>query len=66
MPARTRASFVLLDKPGQYTAEVFQKSGEDVIKWQQMKMLELSAPAVKLWDGILAVPLIGTLDSART
>ncbi len=66
MPARTCASSVLLDKPGRYTAEVFQKSREDVIKRQQMKMLELSTPVVKLWDGILAVPLIGTLDSAGT
>lgn len=57
---------VLVDKLGLYTGEVFQKSREDVIGRQQLEMLELSTPVVKLWDGILAVPLIGTLDSART
>ncbi len=59
-------STVLLDKLGLYTTEVFQKSREDVIRRQQAEMLELSTPVVKLWDGVLAVPLIGTLDSART
>ena len=44
--------------------EVFQKSREEVISRQQREMLELSTPVVKLWDGILALPLIGTLDSA--
>src|SRR5262249_44784874 len=39
---------------------------EEVILRQQQEMLELSTPVVKLWDGILALPLIGTLDSART
>lgn len=57
---------VLLDKLGLYTTEVFQKSREEMIKRQQLDMLELSTPVVKLWDGILAVPLIGTLDSSRT
>jgi rsbT co-antagonist protein RsbR len=57
---------VLLDKLGLYTTEVFQKAREDVIKRQQLEMLELSTPVVKLWDGVLAVPLIGTLDSVRT
>ncbi len=56
----------LLDKLGLYTTEVFQKSREEVIARQQQEMLELSTPVVKLWDGILALPLIGTLDSART
>jgi rsbT co-antagonist protein RsbR len=46
--------------------EVFQKSREDVIARQQQEMLELSTPVVELWHGILALPLIGTLDSART
>lgn len=46
--------------------EVFQKSREETIQRQQQEMLELSTPVVKLWDGILALPLIGTLDSART
>ena len=57
---------LLLDKLGLYTTEVYQKSREEVIARQQQEMLELSTPVVKLWDGILALPLIGTLDSART
>ncbi|MCW3054278.1 MAG: anti-sigma-factor antagonist [Chthonomonadales bacterium] len=57
---------VLLDKLGLWTTEVYQKSREEVISRQQQELLELSTPVVKLWDGILAVPLIGTLDSART
>jgi len=56
----------LLDKLGLYTTEAFQRSREEVIRRQQQEMLELSTPVVKLWDGILSVPLIGTLDSART
>ncbi len=56
----------LLDKLGLYTMEVFLKSREDVIIRQQQDMLELSTPVVRLWEGILALPLIGTLDSART
>ena len=56
----------LLDKLGLYTTEVYQKSREEVISRQQQELLELSTPVVKLWDGILALPMIGTLDSART
>jgi len=56
----------LLDGLGLYTTEVYQKSREDIIKRQQEDLLELSTPVVKLWDGILALPVIGTLDSART
>jgi rsbT co-antagonist protein RsbR len=56
----------LLDKLGLYTAEIYQKSREAVITRQQQEILELSTPVVKLWEGILAVPMIGTLDSART
>jgi rsbT co-antagonist protein RsbR len=56
----------LLDAMGLYTMEVFQKSREDMIRRQQEELLELSTPVVKLWDGILALPIIGTLDSART
>jgi rsbT co-antagonist protein RsbR len=55
-----------LDRLGLFTTEVFQKGREDVIALQQQEMLELSTPVVQLWDGILALPLIGTLDSART
>jgi rsbT co-antagonist protein RsbR len=57
---------VLLDRLGLFTAEMYQKTKEDIIKRQQEEMLELSTPVVKLWDGVLALPLIGTLDSART
>jgi len=57
---------LLLDKLGLYTTEVFQKSREEVISRQQAEMLELSTPVVQLWEGILAIPLIGTLDSERT
>jgi rsbT co-antagonist protein RsbR len=57
---------VLLDELGLYTLEVFQKSREEVIIRQQREIAELSTPVVKLWDGILALPLIGTLDSQRT
>jgi len=57
---------LLLDKLGLYTTEIYQKSREDIIRRQQQDMLELSTPVVMLWPGILALPLIGTLDSART
>ncbi len=56
----------LLDKLGLYTTEMIQKAREDVIARQQQEMMELSTPVVKLWEGVLALPLIGTLDSART
>jgi rsbT co-antagonist protein RsbR len=56
----------LLDKLGLFTTEVHQKAREEVIYRQQQEMLELSTPVVKLWHGILALPMIGTLDSART
>jgi rsbT co-antagonist protein RsbR len=57
---------LLLDQLGLYLNEVFQKSREEIISRQKDEMLELSTPVVKLWEGILALPLIGTLDSART
>jgi rsbT co-antagonist protein RsbR len=56
----------ILDKLGLFTTETFQKTREEMIARQQQEMLELSTPVVKLWDGILALPMIGTLDSART
>jgi rsbT co-antagonist protein RsbR len=56
----------LLDKLGLYTIKSYQKTREEVINRQQQELLELSTPVVKLWDGILALPMIGTLDSART
>jgi rsbT co-antagonist protein RsbR len=57
---------MLLDELGLFTLEVFQKSREEVIVRQSREISELSTPVVKLWDGILALPLIGTLDSQRT
>ncbi|HUQ90377.1 MAG TPA: STAS domain-containing protein [Bryobacteraceae bacterium] len=62
----TWAATTLLDRLGLYTTEVFQKSREEIIARQQQEMMELSTPVVELWQGILALPLIGTLDSART
>jgi rsbT co-antagonist protein RsbR len=56
----------LLDELGLFTTEVFQKSREEVIARQQQELMELSTPVVKIWEGVVAVPLIGTLDSART
>jgi rsbT co-antagonist protein RsbR len=56
----------LLDQLGLYTIESFVRTREDMIGRQQQELLELSTPVVELWDGILALPLIGTLDSART
>jgi rsbT co-antagonist protein RsbR len=57
---------VILDKLALYTTEVFQHSREEVISRQREELLELSTPVVDLWTGILALPLVGTLDSART
>ena len=54
----------LIDKLGMLTVRAFQKTREEVINRQQMEMLELSTPVVKLWEGVLALPMIGTLDSA--
>lgn len=56
----------LLDKLGLFTTSVAMKKREEIIERQQEEMLELSTPVVKLWDGVLALPLIGTLDSERT
>jgi rsbT co-antagonist protein RsbR len=57
---------LLIDKLALLTSEAYQVSREQLIWRQQQDMLELSTPVVKLWDGILALPIIGTLDSART
>jgi len=56
----------LLDRLGLQTTEAYQSAREAVIARQQTELMELSTPVVKLWDGVLAVPLIGTLDSERT
>ncbi len=56
----------LLDRLALTTTESFMTAREELIVRQQQELLELSTPVVKLWDGILALPIIGTLDSART
>ena len=66
MARQIQAVSELLDLLGLHTVKVFQKIREDVIQRQQEEMLELSTPVVKLWDGVLALPMIGTLDSQRT
>ncbi|AVS85014.1 STAS domain-containing protein [Paracidovorax avenae] len=59
-------STALVDRMAQHTITTFQLAREDIIRRQQEELLELSTPVVKLWDGVLAVPMIGTLDSNRT
>jgi rsbT co-antagonist protein RsbR len=66
LSAELWAATQLVDKLGLHTVKAFQASREEVIGRQQTELLELSTPVVKLWDGILALPMIGTLDSART
>ena len=56
----------VMDSLGLHVMQVYQTSREQVIKRQQEEISELSTPVVKLWDGIVALPLIGTLDSSRT
>jgi rsbT co-antagonist protein RsbR len=56
----------LLDQLGLYTTEVYQSSRNTIIARQEREIMELSTPVVQLWPGIVALPLIGTLDSART
>ena len=56
----------LIDKLGLFTTEIYVRGREEVIQRQQREMMELSTPVVQLWDNILALPLIGTLDSERT
>ena len=62
----TWAATLLLDRLGLFTMEIYQKSREEIISRQEKELLELSTPVVQVWDGIVAVPLIGTLDSNRT
>jgi rsbT co-antagonist protein RsbR len=56
----------LLDRLALVTSEAYMTAKEELISRQQQELMELSTPVVKLWDGILALPIIGTLDSART
>jgi rsbT co-antagonist protein RsbR len=56
----------LLDRLALVTTEAYMAAKEEMITRQQQELMELSTPVVKLWDGILALPIIGTLDSART
>lgn len=55
-----------LDMVGLWTFEAYAQTREDIIREQSEQLLELTTPVIKLWDGVLAVPLVGTLDSART
>lgn len=57
---------VLVDKMAQWTVTTYQQTREEIIKRQQQDLLELSTPVIKLFEGVLAVPMIGTLDSSRT
>jgi rsbT co-antagonist protein RsbR len=60
------AATEMIDRLGLYSTDSYQREREEVIARQQQELLELSTPVVKLWEGILALPLIGSLDSART
>jgi rsbT co-antagonist protein RsbR len=55
----------VVDQLGLYTFETYARAREELISEQAEQLLELSTPVVKLWDGVVAVPLVGTLDSAR-
>ena len=57
---------VVIDSLGMHTFNSYQRTREEVINRQQQELMELSTPVVKLWEGVLALPMIGTLDSART
>jgi rsbT co-antagonist protein RsbR len=60
------AASELVDRLALVTTEAYMTTREELISRQQQELLELSTPVVKLWDGILALPIIGTLDSSRT
>jgi rsbT co-antagonist protein RsbR len=55
----------LVDELGLFTFDSYARAREELIADQAEQLLELSTPVVKLWDGVVAVPLVGTLDSAR-
>ncbi|MGW0904918.1 STAS domain-containing protein [Streptomyces sp. NPDC002853] len=56
----------VLDGLGLFTIETYTQTREELISAQAEQLMELSTPVVRLWDGVIAVPLVGTLDSART
>lgn len=56
----------LVDDMAQFTVTAYQRTREEIIARQQQELLELSTPVIKMWEGVLAVPMIGTLDSGRT
>ncbi|MFO1161970.1 MAG: STAS domain-containing protein [Reyranellaceae bacterium] len=64
--ANTWTLSLLIDQLGLFTVESFQRTREELIARQREEIEELSTPVVKLWDGIVALPLIGALDSGRT
>jgi rsbT co-antagonist protein RsbR len=64
--AETWTATKLIDKLGLYIAELYQQNRDAIIRRQAHELLELSTPVVELWDKVLALPLIGTLDSERT
>jgi rsbT co-antagonist protein RsbR len=64
--AASEAATLIVDRLGLFSMESYQQTREQVIIRQQREIAELSTPVVKLWDGVLALPLIGTLDSERT
>lgn len=66
MADETWNATVLIDELGLQTTEIFQRNREEIIRRQQQELMDLSTPVVKLWKDILALPLIGTLDSGRT
>jgi rsbT co-antagonist protein RsbR len=66
LSAESWAIDTAIDSLGLLATEMHQKSRDEIISRQQQEMMELSTPVVTLWEGILALPLIGTLDSART
>lgn len=66
LAAEVWTATAMLDQLALYSVEVIQKGREEIILRQREEMMELSTPVVELWDGVLALPLIGTLDSART
>lgn len=63
---RVVALTALFDRFGLWTAEYFQRKQQSLIDRQQTELMELSTPVISIWDGVLALPLIGTLDSSRT